>query len=163
MNSPKGLSLENVFFSVYYFDIFVQIFVFLENLDLSKHCGVIIGPSGVPCMRSLTCKSHSMASKRAVKNRIKDFDVLLNAYLQNHPPKNITKTVSAAVNLDLLTANEDDSADNKIMNIDEISPFQVKRADKIYLPLPRRNNMSKFRSIFSFLDRDRPNKISRTL
>lgn len=104
-----------------------------------------------------------MASKRAVKNRIKDFDVLLNAYLQSHPPKSITKTVSAAVNLDLLTTNEDDLANNKIMNIDEISPFKIRRADKIYLSLPRRNNIAKFRAIFSFLDRDRSNKISRTL
>ena len=130
---------------------------------MSKHCGVIIGPSGVPCMRSLTCKSHSMTSKRAVKNRIKDFDVLLNAYLQSHPPKNITKTVSAAVNFDLLTTNEDDLTDNKIMNMDKISPFKIRRAEKIYLSLPRRNNIAKFRSIFSFLDRDRSNKISRTL
>ena len=114
-------------------------------------------------MRSLTCKSHSMASKRAVKNRIKDFDVLLNAYLQIHPPKNITKTVSAAVNLDLLTTNEDDSADSKITNIGQISPFKIKRAEKLYLSLPKRNNIAKLRSIFSFLDRDRSNKISRTL
>ena len=55
-----------------------------------------------------------MASKRAVKNRIKDFDVLLNEYLQSHPPKNIPKTVSAAVNLDLLASGEDDSADIKL-------------------------------------------------
>ena len=137
--------------------------LFIENLDLSKHCGVIIGPSGVPCMRSLTCKSHSMASKRAVKNRIKDFDVLLNEYLQSHPPKNIPKTVSAAVNLDLLASGEDDSADIKTINIHDISPPKYKRSENIYLSMNRRNNITKYRSIFSFLDRDRSNKISRTL
>lgn len=130
---------------------------------MSKHCGVIIGPSGVPCMRSLTCKSHSMASKRAVKNRIKDFDVLLNEYLQSHPPKNIPKTVSAAVNLDLLASGEDDSADIKTINIHDISPPKYKRSENIYLSMNRRNNITKYRSIFSFLDRDRSNKISRTL
>lgn len=104
-----------------------------------------------------------MASKRAVKNRIKDFDVLLNEYLQSHPPKNMTKTVSAAINLDLLTTNEEDSADRKITNINEISPLKHKRPDRIYLSATKRNNIAKYRAIFSFLDRDRPNKISRTL
>ena len=104
----------------------------LENLDLNKHCGVIIGPSGVPCMRSLTCKSHSMASKRAVKNRIKDFDVLLNEYLQSHPPKSIPKTVSAAMNLDLMTAVEDEVGDLKTININYISPVKYKRSEKIF-------------------------------
>lgn len=104
-----------------------------------------------------------MASKRAVKNRIKDFDVLLNAYLQSHPPKNITKAVSAAVNLDLLASNEEDIADGKISNINEIVPFKIKRTEKIYLSAPNRNNIAKYRAIFSFLDRDRSNKISRTL
>lgn len=114
-------------------------------------------------MRSLTCKSHSMTSKRAVKNRIKDFDVLLNEYLQSHPPKSIPKTVSAAVNLDLMTTNDDDSANVETINFHEISPLKYKRNDKIYLSMNRRNNITKYRSIFSFLDRDRSNKISRAL
>ena len=104
-----------------------------------------------------------MASKRAVKNRIKDFDVLLNEYLQSHPPKNIPKTVSAAVNLDLMTAVEENSTDAKAINIRDISPPKYKRSDKIYISMNRRNNIAKYRSIFSFLDRDRSNKISRTL
>lgn len=114
-------------------------------------------------MRSLTCKSHSMASKRAVKNRIKDFDVLLNEYLQSHPPKNIPKTVSAAVNLDLMTTPEDDSSEGKLSCITEIVPFKTKRSDKLYLSLGRKNTISKYRAIFSFIDRDRSNKISRAL
>lgn len=130
---------------------------------MNKHCGVIIGPSGIPCMRSLTCKSHSMASKRSVKNRIKDFDVLLNEYLQSHPPKNVPKTVSAAVNLDLMTVNEEDNADVKLANLSEIVPFRAKRPDKMYVSLSKRNQISKYRSIFAFLDRDRFNKIPRTL
>lgn len=103
-----------------------------------------------------------MASKRAVKNRIKDFDVLLNEYLQCHPPKNIPKAASAAVNLDLMT-NEDEPVERKLLNFDEIIPFKTKRPDKMYFSLERRNNITKYRSIFSFLDRDRSNKISRSL
>ena len=145
----------------YFFSIKLN-FIFSENLDLSKHCGVIIGPSGIPCMRSLTCKSHSMASKRAIKYRLKDFDVLLNEYLQTHPPKNIPKTISAAVNLDLMT-NDEKNSEIKLANIEKISPFKVKKSAKIYTSLTRRNLISKYRSIFSFLDRDRSNKTTRTL
>lgn len=34
-------------------------------------------------MRSLACKSHSLASKRAVIGRIKNFDILLAEYTSN--------------------------------------------------------------------------------
>ncbi|CEP08539.1 hypothetical protein [Parasitella parasitica] len=49
-------------------------------LDLDKQCGVIQGQSNLPCTRSLTCKSHSMGSKRAVEGRSQPYDVLLQAY-----------------------------------------------------------------------------------
>lgn len=114
-------------------------------------------------MRSLTCKSHSMASKRSVKNRIKDFDVLLNEYLQSHPPKNIPKTLSAAVNLELTVLNEDDNYDAKLADLNELIPFKTKKSDKIYASLTRRNQISNYRSVFTFLDRDRSNKVPRTL
>ena len=104
-----------------------------------------------------------MASKRAVKNRIKDFDVLLNEYLQSHPPKSIPKTVSAAMNLDLMTAVEDEVGDLKTINFNDISPVKYKRSEKIFFSTNRKNNISKYRSIFSFLERDRSNKIARAL
>lgn len=104
-----------------------------------------------------------MTSKRAVRNRIKDFDVLLNEYLQSHPPKTNPKTLSAAVNLDLLTTNDDDSADAEAICFHDISPLKHKRNDNLYLSMNRRNIITKYRTIFSFLDRDRSNKIPRTL
>lgn len=48
---------------------------------------MIIAPSGLPCMRSLACKSHSLASKRAVLGRKKDFDLLLADYMIAHPSR----------------------------------------------------------------------------
>lgn len=48
-----------------------------QRLDPDKNCGVIISSSGLPCMRSLTCKSHSLTSKRKVQGRSKPFDALL--------------------------------------------------------------------------------------
>lgn len=59
----------------------------IDTLDLDRHCGVIIAPSGVPCMRSVTCKSHSLASKRAVIGRSRDFDTLLAQYIASNPSR----------------------------------------------------------------------------
>lgn len=60
----------------------------LEHLlDLDRHCAVIISPSGVPCMRSLSCKSHSQTSKMAIKGRSRPFTELLEAYIKENPSK----------------------------------------------------------------------------
>lgn len=45
-------------------------------VDYDKQCGVI-NDKGLPCSRSLTCKSHSMGAKRAVQGRSKPYDELL--------------------------------------------------------------------------------------
>jgi hypothetical protein len=46
-------------------------------LDLDKHCGVLTMPNNAPCMRSLTCKSHSIIAKRAILGRSRPYDELL--------------------------------------------------------------------------------------
>ncbi|KAI0675745.1 SCA7, zinc-binding domain-containing protein [Trametes maxima] len=45
-------------------------------VDYDKQCGVI-NDKGLPCSRSLTCKSHSMGAKRSVQGRSKPYDELL--------------------------------------------------------------------------------------
>ncbi|KAI0820794.1 SCA7-domain-containing protein [Trametes gibbosa] len=45
-------------------------------VDYDKQCGVI-NDKGLPCSRSLTCKSHSMGAKRSVQGRSKSYDELL--------------------------------------------------------------------------------------
>jgi hypothetical protein len=52
----------------------------LGPLDLDKQCGVISEINNMPCTRSLTCKTHSMSLKRAVKGRSQPYDVLYAAY-----------------------------------------------------------------------------------
>jgi len=49
---------------------------FKGPVDYDKQCGVI-NDKGLPCSRSLTCKSHSMGAKRAVPNRSRPYDDLL--------------------------------------------------------------------------------------
>lgn len=60
-----------------------------------KNCGTIL-PNGQPCMRSLTCKQHSMGAKRAVAGRSAPYDVLLSNYHRQHQVRQAQLSVSAA-------------------------------------------------------------------
>lgn len=108
-------------------------------------------------MRSLTCKSHSMSSKRAIKNRPKDFDILLAEYLQQHPPKNLPKTVTAAVNLELMPKVETESAELSFEQLESGAPstFPPKIPAQLHCSLERRRSLARFRQLFSFVDRSR--------
>ncbi|KNG83336.1 putative SAGA complex component (Sgf73) [Aspergillus nomiae NRRL 13137] len=48
-------------------------------VDVEQQCAVTL-PDGDRCPRSLTCKAHSMAAKRAVPDRSMPYDMLLQAY-----------------------------------------------------------------------------------
>lgn len=104
-----------------------------------------------------------MASKRAIKNRPKDFDVLLNEYLQSHPPKNLPKAVSAVVTLDLMNKTAGEPADLSFDQIEAHVPFCARRPSTLYISVAKRNAIANHRSIMSFLDRSRANKVSRPL
>jgi hypothetical protein len=58
-------------------------------VDVERQCGVI--KDGVPCARSLTCKSHSMGAKRAVAGRSLPYDMLLAAYQKKNQAKQQSK------------------------------------------------------------------------
>lgn len=53
---------------------------------MERQCGVLL-PNGLPCARSLTCKSHSMGAKRAVAGRSLPYDMLLAAYQKKNQAK----------------------------------------------------------------------------
>lgn len=54
-------------------------------VDVDRQCGVI-NDKGLPCSRSLTCKSHAMGAKRAVEGRSKSYDELLLEWNRAHKP-----------------------------------------------------------------------------
>ncbi|KAH6916236.1 SCA7, zinc-binding domain-containing protein [Coprinopsis sp. MPI-PUGE-AT-0042] len=54
-------------------------------VDLDRQCGVI-NDKGLPCSRSLTCKSHSMGAKRSVEGRSRKYDELLLDWQRAHNP-----------------------------------------------------------------------------
>ncbi|EHA53849.1 hypothetical protein MCOR27_008341 [Pyricularia oryzae] len=74
-------------------------------VDVERQCGVLT-PTGQPCARSLTCKTHSMGAKRAVPGRSLPYDMLLAAYQK----KNQAKQQKAA--LDANAPLEDDDEAN---------------------------------------------------
>lgn len=59
-------------------------------VDVERQCGVTL-PNGMPCARSLTCKSHSMGAKRAVAGRSLPYDMLLAAYQKKNQAKQQSK------------------------------------------------------------------------
>lgn len=60
-------------------------------VDVERQCGVPL-PQGGLCARSLTCKSHSMGSKRAVTGRSQPYDILLAQYQKkNHAKLSMSK------------------------------------------------------------------------
>ncbi|RDL34469.1 Uncharacterized protein BP5553_07597 [Venustampulla echinocandica] len=80
-------------------------------VDVERQCGVM--KDGVPCARSLTCKSHSMGAKRAVPGRSLPYDMLLTAYQK----KNQAKQQKAAI--DANAPLEDEEAANGPVDSDE--------------------------------------------
>ena len=54
-------------------------------LDLDRQCGVI-NDKGLPCSRSLTCKTHTVGAKRAVQGRSRPYDELHIEWQRAHNP-----------------------------------------------------------------------------
>ncbi|KAI3545687.1 hypothetical protein CABS03_10461 [Colletotrichum abscissum] len=53
----------------------------LGSIDVERQCGVLL-PEGRRCGGSLTCKKHSMSSKRAVAGRSAPYDQLLVTFME---------------------------------------------------------------------------------
>lgn len=70
-------------------------------VDIEKQCGVPL-PNGGLCARSLTCKTHSMSAKRAVRGRSAPYDVLL----ANYQKMNQVKMASLSTVQQLADENE---------------------------------------------------------
>ncbi|KAF9092406.1 hypothetical protein BGX29_002012 [Mortierella sp. GBA35] len=118
-------------------------------LDLDKQCGVIPSVGAPPCARSLTCKSHSMSSKRAVEGRSRPYDILLGLYQKKPAPVKDEK-----INRD----SEAPLAEKEDVNVDSDEEFHdLLDAVKSYEPQPlaarpmtymrRRNNCLRIREL----------------
>ncbi|KAI4202957.1 MAG: hypothetical protein LQ350_002174 [Teloschistes chrysophthalmus] len=83
-------------------------------VDVEKQCGVLL-PNGGYCARSLTCKSHSMGSKRAVPGRSLPYDTLLNQYQK----RNQAKQQKAAMDANAPLADDHDDPNNPVDSDEE--------------------------------------------
>lgn len=102
-------------------------------LNLDKHCGVVIIPSNLPCMRSLTCKSHSVLAKRSVTGRSRSYDELLAKHKLERQADKMTN--SADVNISTKVPN----IEHKKSNTDTSDPLlQILKSNYrtpiLYLP-----------------------------
>ncbi|KAM0789279.1 hypothetical protein ACM66B_000119 [Microbotryomycetes sp. NB124-2] len=75
------------------------------QLDLDRQCGVITD-KGVPCLRSLTCKTHPMGAKRSVPHRSQPFDVLLAEWQKANAHKLINREQKQQQQQQLLLAQQ---------------------------------------------------------
>ncbi|KAL2362697.1 hypothetical protein RJZ56_004389 [Blastomyces dermatitidis] len=73
-------------------------------VDVEKQCGVPL-PNGGQCARSLTCKSHSMGSKRAVPGRSLPYDMLLQAYQKKNQARQQSEYLLLVDHYILLTSS----------------------------------------------------------
>jgi len=104
---PKGISSDKESFSDLLHIIFISghLFPITDKrrrkpgpVDVERQCGVM--KDGVPCARSLTCKSHSMGAKRAVPGRSLPYDMLLTAYQKKNQAKQQSKSLPFAAGTD---------------------------------------------------------------
>ncbi|ESK96421.1 histone acetylation-related protein [Moniliophthora roreri MCA 2997] len=80
-------------------------------VDYDKQCGVI-NDKGLPCSRSLTCKSHSMGAKRAVQGRSRRYDDLLLDWQREHNP-NFVEPVKRETKAEKKEKREKEKAEKK--------------------------------------------------
>ncbi|KDQ61757.1 hypothetical protein JAAARDRAFT_150675 [Jaapia argillacea MUCL 33604] len=84
---------------------------FKGPVDYDRQCGVI-NDKGLPCSRSLTCKSHSMGAKRAVQGRSKAYDELLLEWNRANNP-NFVEPVKKETKAERKEKKEKEKAEKK--------------------------------------------------
>ena len=84
---------------------------FKGPVDYDKQCGVI-NDKGLPCSRSLSCKSHSMGAKRGVQGRSKPYDELLLEWNRANKP-NFVEPVKKESKLERKERKEKEKAEKK--------------------------------------------------
>ncbi|CAG8622388.1 10873_t:CDS:2 [Dentiscutata erythropus] len=103
-------------------------------IDLDKQCGVIQYPKTTPCTRSLTCKTHSVGSKRAVQGRSKRYDELLAEHQKKKAAERPPKEIAVSNNKQ---DNKIDDSERDVAVIDSDAEVDaVMEATMCYKPRP---------------------------
>lgn len=97
------------------------------KVDIDKQCGVPLVNNvgeltGLLCSRSLTCKTHSMGAKRAVRGRSRPYDVLLATYQRKNNLKGAgSGTGNVAKRGMSMNSSEAQAAKNALMAEEELN------------------------------------------
>lgn len=94
------------------------------KVDIDKQCGVPLVNNvgeltGILCSRSLTCKTHSMGAKRAVRGRSRPYDVLLAAYQRRNNLKGAGPGGAGAVKRGMSMSNSEAQAVRSALEAEE--------------------------------------------
>ncbi|EPY51274.1 SAGA complex subunit Sgf73 [Schizosaccharomyces cryophilus OY26] len=119
-------------------------------VDVDKQCGVLL-PNGLMCARSLTCKTHSMSSKRAVPGRSQPYDVLLAACQKKNQAKiqrQILETAKESEEQQHETPVDSDEEVNFVMNALQQSGNKPLE-HKTVLPVKRRHTYFRTRELIA--------------
>ncbi|KAL2311950.1 SAGA complex subunit Sgf73 [Schizosaccharomyces pombe] len=119
-------------------------------VDVEKQCGVLL-PNGQMCARSLTCKTHSMSSKRAVPGRSQPYDVLLAACQKKNQVKiqrQILETAKESEENQHQAPVDSDEEVSFIMNVLQKSGNQPLE-QKVFLPVKRRHSYFRTRELIA--------------
>ena len=101
---------------------------FKGPVDYDKQCGVI-NDKGLPCSRSLSCKSHSMGAKRGVQGRSKPYDELLLEWNRANKP-NWVEPVKKESKLERKERKEKEKAEKKKQAMEAAAAAGVDPAKK---------------------------------
>ncbi|BEJ13600.1 hypothetical protein CspHIS471_0307740 [Cutaneotrichosporon sp. HIS471] len=115
-------------------------------LDYDRQCGVI-NDKGLPCSRSLTCKTHTVGAKRAVQGRTRLYDELFLEWQRAHnpnfkepAPKREAKVVPKVVKKKRVVPDEEGlrADEDGRREMDELIRAAARAGDRVKLaPAPR--------------------------
>lgn len=120
-------------------------------VDVEKQCGVPLA-NGMLCARSLTCKTHSMNAKRAVRGRSDTYDVLL----ANYQKLNQVKQASLSTAQQLANENEalggsEIDPEEEVRQVMEgvLHSSPVPLEQKVIIPTRLKNSFIKMRELLA--------------
>lgn len=120
-------------------------------VDVEKQCGVP-HPNGTLCARSLTCKTHSMSAKRAVRGRSVPYDILLARYQKLNQVKlasmsTVQQLADENEALGGSEVNEDEEVKQVMEGVARSKPMSLEQ--KVILPIRTKKKFIKMREMFA--------------
>lgn len=120
-------------------------------VDVERQCGVPL-PKGGFCARSLTCKTHSMSAKRAVRGRSGPYGTLLAKYQKMNQIKiasmsTIKRLAEENEAFGASEVNEEEEVDSVMEAVSQSNPVSLGK--KVVFPIRIKTRFIRMREMFS--------------